>query len=287
MDELNFRVNQTAGKIECNFEELKQALAVQMSAYEDAVVTEDTIPAYKGELATLRKIRKAVDDRRKDIKKEFLEPLDKFEENVKLLLEEIDKPIDLINKQLTLFEDDRKLAKKERVSQMYMKQVGEYIKFLPIDTNFNEKWLNKSYTDADITYDISEKLQRVKSDMAVIDGLNSEIKDELIKTYISSNNDLSKAVARNSQYLADKAKVVEQAKAEAIEQAENKVETKVEPKETEVESTENVANPLEGTLLNTFVEQAKTVKLIISANDKDEVISTLDFMGIKYQIAEL
>lgn len=282
MDELNFRVNQTAGKIECNFEELKQALAVQMSAYEDAVVTEDTIPAYKGELATLRKIRKAVDDRRKDIKREFLEPLDKFEENVKLLLEEIDKPIDLINKQLNLFEEDRKLAKKERVSQMYMKQVGEYIKFLPIDTNFNEKWLNKSYTDADITYDISEKLQRVKSDMAVIDGLNSEIKDELIKTYISSNNDLSKAVARNSQYLADKAKVVEQAKAEAIEQAENKVETK----ETEVESTENVANPLEGTLLNTFVEQTKTVKLIISANDKDEVISTLDFMGIKYQIAE-
>lgn len=275
MDELNFRVNQTAGKIECNFEELKQALAVQMSAYEDAVVTEDTIPAYKGELATLRKIRKAVDDRRKDIKREFLEPLDKFEENVKLLLEEIDKPIDLINKQLNLFEDDRKLAKKERVSQMYMKQVGEYIKFLPIDTNFNEKWLNKSYTDADITYDISEKLQRVKSDMAVIDGLNSEIKDELIKTYISSNNDLSKAVARNSQYLADKAKVVEQAKAEAIEQAETKVETK----ETEVESTKQ-------TPIEQLDDLAKTIHMhhfIVSEADAEEVREFLNFANITFR----
>ena len=271
MQDLDFRVNQTAGKIECNFAELKQALAVQMSAYDDAVVTEDSIPSYKAEIATLRKIRKAVDEKRKDIKRDFLAPLDEFEENVKLLLEEIDKPINLINSQLTLFEEDRKLNKKERVSKMYIEQVGDYLEFLPIESNFNEKWLNKGYSDSDIVYDISEKIQKVKNDLTVIDGLNSEIREELIKTYISSNNDLSRVVARNSQYLADKKRVEESVKKE--------IESKAESKEIEAESKSNSL-----TKLNEFVKQSKTVKLIISETDLAQVQELLDFSDIKYQI---
>ena len=271
MQDLDFRVNQTAGKIECNFAELKQALAVQMSAYDDAVVTEDSIPSYKAEIATLRKIRKAVDEKRKDIKRDFLAPLDEFVENVKLLLEEIDKPINLINSQLTLFEEDRKLNKKERVSKMYIEQVGDYLEFLPIESNFNEKWLNKGYSDSDIVYDISEKIQKVKNDLTVIDGLNSEIREELIKTYISSNNDLSRVVARNSQYLADKKRVEESVKKE--------IESKAESKEIEAESKSNSL-----TKLNEFVKQSKTVKLIISETDLAQVQELLDFSDIKYQI---
>jgi hypothetical protein len=242
-----------------------------MSAYDDAVVTEDSIPSYKAEIATLRKIRKAVDEKRKDIKRDFLVPLDEFEENVKLLLEEIDKPINLINSQLTLFEEDRKLNKKERVSKMYVEQVGDYLKFLPIENNFDEKWLNKSYSDSDIVYDISEKIQKVKNDLTVIDGLNSEIREELIKTYISSNNDLSRVVARNSQYLADKKKVEESVKKE--------IESKAESKEIEAESKPNSL-----TKLNEFVKQSKTVKLIISEADLAQVQELLDFSDIKYQI---
>ena len=133
MQDLNFEVVQTAGKIECNLQEIKEAVAVQMSAYEDAVVTEDTIPSYKGELATLRKIYKAVDDKRKDIKNEYLKPYEQFEAEVKSVLEEINKPIDLINRQLKLFEEDRVLKKQERVSKMYLEQVAEYTEYLPIE----------------------------------------------------------------------------------------------------------------------------------------------------------
>ncbi len=283
LENLEFQVIQTEGKIECNFDELQKALALQMSAYADVVVDEDSIPQYKGELATLRKIRTAVDNKRKDIKREFLVPLDEFEDNVKKLLEEIDKPIDLINSQLALFEEDRKLKKKERIKKMYETQVGEFIKFLSFEVNFNEKWLNKSTSDNDIAFDISEKLQKVKSDLAVIDGLNSEIKDELIETYRSSNNDLSKAVNRNSQYLSDKAKIEEAKKiAETkIESKETESQNKVETSETKVET-----NPLEGSMLNEVVQMTKTAKIIISLDDLEEVTQTLDFMEIKYQLVK-
>lgn len=269
MEELQLKVKQTAGKIEFNFQEIRDALAVQMSAYADAVVTEDTIQAYKGELATLRKIYKAVDDKRKDIKREFNKPLDEFEEQVKGLLEEINKPINLINSQLTLFEEDRIAHKRERVSKMYEEIVGEYLRFLPLESNYNPKWDNKSYSDSDIQYDISEKLLKVKTDLNAIKGLNSEIEEDVINAYIANGNDLAKAIARNTQYVQDKAKVVEQVKTE--------VESKVETSKT---------SPLEGSTLNEMLKMTKTVKLIISYDDLQKAKNCLDFADVKYQVVE-
>lgn len=285
MQELDFQVKQTLGTIDCNFAELKEALAVQMSAYADATVTEDSITSYKKELATLRKIRTAVDDKRKEIEREYNKPVEEFKTQVKSLLEEIDKPIDLINSQLKLFEEDRIIHKRERVSKMYVEQVGEYIKFLPLESNYNPKWDNKSYSDEDIRFDISEKVMKIKSDLAVIEGLNSEIKDDVISTYISSGNDLSKAVARNSQYLADKQKVEKQKEIEA----ETKVETKVETKEIEAETKLDdykvePTDPL-GTL-NQIIERTKTAKIIVSMEDLPQIKELLDFSNIKYQVIE-
>ena len=288
MQELDFQVKQTLGTIDCNFAELKEALAVQMSAYADATVTEDSITSYKKELATLRKIRTAVDDKRKEIEREYNKPVEEFKAQVKSLLEEIDKPIDLINSQLKLFEEDRIAHKRERVSKMYVEQVGEYIKFLPLESNYNPKWDNKSYTDEDIRFDISEKVMKIKSDLAVIEGLNCEIKDDVISTYIASGNDLSKAVARNSQYLADKQKVEKQKEAE-LKQAENKVAETETQKVTEgkysvtTDDTNKLASL--GTL-NDVIERTKTAKLIVPLEDLPQIKELLDFSNIKYQVIE-
>ena len=287
MQDLDFQVVQTAGKIDCNFDELKSALAVQMSAYEDAVVSEDTIVDYKSELATLRKIRKAVDDKRKEIEKEFNKPMDEFKEQVKLLLAEIDKPINLIDTQLKMFEEDRQNAKRVRVTEIYNKQVGEYSDFLPIEKNFNEKWLNKSTTDKDIINDISALVTRIKSDLAVIEGLKSEIQDELIITYKNSGNDLTKAVARNNQYLEDKERVAK-TEAEAKAKAEKVAEDTQNSLEKVAEELKNGSENMESlsTLnsLDEIIERTKTVKLIIFADDLMQVKELLDFSNIKYRV---
>ena len=272
MQELDFKVQQTAGKIDCNFAELRSALAVQMSAYADAVVDEDSITSYKGELATLRKIRKAVDDKRKEIERDFCKPVDDFKEQVKLLLEEIDKPINLIDSQIKMFTEEKAQKKLEVCKQIYSEMIGEYESYLPFDSVFDKKWLNVSYKNSDVQYDISEKIAQIKSDLAVIDGLASEIKDEVIKVYKSSGNNLAKAVARNSQYLADKNKI----EAQKLEQS------KAETKEVKVESKE-VAPVAQ---LNDLVNKLKTVKFIISAEDSQRVQNMLDFSEIKYQIVE-
>lgn len=284
MEELNVVVNQVAGKIDCNFAEIKEALALQMSAYTSLEVTEDKQKDAKADLATLRKIKKAVDEKRKEVKEKFLEPYEEFESEVKEIIAIIDEPINLIDSKLKAFDKARAAEKLEHVKEIYNETVGEYQAFLPFESIFNPKWTNATYKDSDIVYDIQEKIVRVMSELNTIEALNSEIHDQLIEVYKNSGNNLQAAVQRNTQYIQDKAKVTAQieeetkAKEEAV--AEEKVENKSEQKDEPRPSAESMGN------LNDLVKMTQTVHIIISKSDLHIVKNVLDFSDIKYQVLE-
>ena len=56
--------------ISLNYEELKRELAAKVEPYKGLIVTEDAIPTAKADLANIRRLMKALDDRRKEVKKE-------------------------------------------------------------------------------------------------------------------------------------------------------------------------------------------------------------------------
>ena len=271
MENLEIQVKQELGSISTNFKEVEKELRLQMSAYENFVVSEDEINIAKGDLAFLRKLKTSIEDKRKAIKKEYLVPYNNFEESCKKLTAIIDEPINTIDSQLKLFEEDRKAKKKIRIEKLYKEQVGDLIRYLPFEKNFNEKWLNKSTTDQDINFDISEAKLKVKNDLVIIESLNSEIHEELLDAYVKSGNDLAIVVKRNQQYHSDKQKVVEQVKA---------TEQKVEPAPTNPEPKSESAMKS----FNDFAEMVRTAKIIIPYSDLAQVKETLDFMGVKYQI---
>lgn len=278
MEELNVVVEQTPGVIRCNLEEIKEALKVQMSAYTSLEITEDGIKIAKADLATLRKIRKAVDDRRKEIKKTFSEPYDAFEAEVKAVLAVIDEPIDMIDKKLKQFETARAAEKHNHVRELYEENIGEYSEYLPFDKIFNDKWLNATTKDKDVIFDISELKTKVVSDLEVIHGLGSEIEDELIKVYKANNNNLATAVKRNSSYMEDKvrAKAIEEEKAKAKAEAEAKAKAEEEPKP----AADSMGS------LNDMVELTKTVHFIISKADEEEVENLLNISGVSFRKME-
>lgn len=255
MVNFDLNVTQTAGKIECDFSEIKEALAIQMSAYSGLTVTEDSIPEFKKELATLRKIWKAVDDRRKELKEDFMSPYNEFEGQVKTLLEEIDKPIKEIDTQIKMFAEEKAQAKAQVAKEIYDNNINGLEEFLPFDLIFNPKWTNVSYSEKDITFDIGEKVVAVRNDLKIIESLNSEINDELIKVY-KKTRDLKEVINRNQQYLKDKEVI------NAI-QKDEQCETKHEEKPT---------------------VKSNTASIIISLEDLDKVLQTLDFMEVKYKL---
>ena len=62
MNEISVIVEQTQGLVSANFEEVKRQLYVQMDEYRGMVYTEDSVKSAKEDVATLRKVRKAIEE---------------------------------------------------------------------------------------------------------------------------------------------------------------------------------------------------------------------------------
>ena len=74
-------------EIKWNNEELKAAIAEKMKEYKGLVFTEETISEGKKDRANLNKLRGAIDDERKRVKKLCMEPCNRFEKEVKEVAE--------------------------------------------------------------------------------------------------------------------------------------------------------------------------------------------------------
>ena len=114
MNELQVIVNQEIGHINFNYEEIREELQKRMDLYKDAVFTEDSKNIAKGEVAALRNMKAAIDQKRKDVKNQFMIPYNNFEKEAKELMALIDEPISLIDGQIKAFEEKRKAEKREK-----------------------------------------------------------------------------------------------------------------------------------------------------------------------------
>ena len=227
MNELQIDIAEQ-GKITTNLNDLKEELQKLADRYAGAVVSEDTVSLAKKDVAELRKIRTDIEDRRKEIKKKWNEPYTAFEEEVKSALAIIDKPIDEINKQVKAFELADKEAKKEKVKEIYKSYTPADIEpYMPFETVFDEKWLNKSTKENEIISDLSAKITQIKIDIDAIKALGSEIEDKCLEAYKTGG--MALAIQRNTDYLNAKA----QAEVRAREEAERKVREEQERKARE------------------------------------------------------
>lgn len=177
MNELQVTVKQTPGTITWNFEELKHELAEQMKLYKTVVYTDKNIGEAKSDVAALRKLRKAVDSRKVEIKKKCLEPYAVIEEQARELMELIDEPIGLIDKKVKDYEARRRAEKKKIILECMedaFSDLPEDIRNRLISKTYESRWENvtvsaKSYLDAiqaahDSTIDALRILEDVDED---------------------------------------------------------------------------------------------------------------------------
>jgi 2-hydroxy-3-keto-5-methylthiopentenyl-1-phosphate phosphatase len=96
-----------------NLEALKAELTPKLDYYNNLVVTEDSIKAAKTDKANLNKLRTAIEDQRKSIKKQYLEPYNLLEAQCKEVVALIDAQIKAIDGQIKAFEEIEKKQKYE------------------------------------------------------------------------------------------------------------------------------------------------------------------------------
>ena len=161
-----------------NFEELKTELTARLDHYNTLVVTEDAIKEAKTDLANLRKLRDAIDTKRKEVKKKCLEPFNSFEAQVKELLALIDAPVAAINEQVKAFDDRSKEEKLAEITKAYEEIVpAETKEIIPLERILDPKWLNKGTTMKSIRENIAMISTRTKIDILY---LESSVEDEYI-----------------------------------------------------------------------------------------------------------
>lgn len=169
-----------------NFEEMQQELSNMMQAYAGLEVTEENLPERKKDVATLRKIKTAIEDKRKAVKKDYEKPFKAFEAECKKLTGIIDKEIDRINEDLSAYEKKRIEAKRERILAIYDANIGEYGEYLPLESIYRKQWENKTCTEQEILSDIQENVIAVKKDLGTIDLMCQPWAEECKAVYMVS-----------------------------------------------------------------------------------------------------
>ena len=206
-------------EIRWNKEELDAAVRKKIADYENVVYTEDNIKQAKTDRAELNKLSNAIDERRKEVKKIINAPYAVFESEVKEILELIQKPIATIDREVKVFEDRQKEEKKKSIRATYDEVIGDLSAVLPFEKVFDSRYLNQTYKLATAQDEIRKKIDKVRTDLDTIDGLESKFKlnakDVYIKTF-----DLSKALAENKRLSDLEAKLEADKRRKAEEEAE-------------------------------------------------------------------
>lgn len=218
--------------IEWNHEEIKHEVAEKVKLYANIVYTDNQIKEAKADRAKLNKFVKALEDKRKEIKKQCLTPYEDFEKKMKEIIAIVNEPIAIIDRQVKGYEDQKKAEKIEEIKKYWILQADK-IPEVTLDAIFNQKWLNASVSMKSIQDEINAKLEQIKNDIATLENL-PEFGFEAKEVY-KSTLDVNKAI-NEAKRMSDIAK----AKAEA-----EKKKQEESARQESVQLNEPIAEPIE------------------------------------------
>ena len=167
-----------------NLEELKLALSRLLARYDGLVYTEAMLPDAKVDKKELTRLRKEIDDRRKEVKRAYLAPYNEFEAQVKELLAMIDAPLEEIKAFVSAFEQRDKEAKQTEIANYFRKKSASLGALADSVWNspafFDDKWLNKSTKATVWQAAVDQKIDQAHRDLSSIQKAGGDASSALI-----------------------------------------------------------------------------------------------------------
>ena len=210
---------------EANFEELKKDLQEKVSKYENMIYNDNEIAQAKKDRADLNKLKKAINDKRIAMEKEYMQPFNEFKAKVNEILALLDKPILAIDTQVKNYEAQLVEAKKQWIEATF-KQKSPF-NWIKLEQIYNSKWLNSSFSKNAIEEEMDLSFSMIETELKSIDTL--DYKEQALEVYKETLS-LSMALDKVKQ-IKDLDKILEEQKAKAQVKEEIKEEPKPEVKE--------------------------------------------------------
>lgn len=187
-------------KIESNIAEVKAWLVTALEPYKNMVVSEDAIASAKADRAKVNKVKTALDSKRKAVKKQWLEPYMKWEEEVSELISLCDDTASNLDSQLKSFENQQKEEKKDELKAYFesLASVANVSEYLTFDGVFNPKWLNATVKIETAKEEIMQIVETAVSDIKTILELESEYETTLLLDY-KTHRDIRKVLQKKNE----------------------------------------------------------------------------------------
>lgn len=200
---------QNIGELTTNAIELKALVKKQLEYYTLDNYNSGNISIAKKDKAELNRAAKMLNDKRIEIERAFMNPIEEFKLTVNdtvKLIKECSAKIDGIVKGV---EQEEKQNKKALLQEYFFTLNFNLVDFEKI---FNEKWLNKTAKIEEIKKEINDRIEKIKSDLTVLDHIG----EAEAKNFYLSVLDLDAALNKANEIKANRERLL---KIEAEKQA--------------------------------------------------------------------
>lgn len=180
-----------------NADEIAEAVAQKVQHYKTLVYTDAQVVEAKKDRATLNKFIAALKDKDREVKALCLEPYDKFHNQMLKIIAQAEEPVSLIDKQIKEFEEEQKKKKREDIEALF-KEKG-FQPWVKLDSIWNPKWLNKSYSLKQIDEDMNKIMYKIGEDIFLINRQGDGVQAALSE--YKRTLDVGAAIAAADKYI--------------------------------------------------------------------------------------
>lgn len=230
--ELKINQFQAPDPIQFNFVELKRWVQDGAEKYKVTVYTDDNIAQAKADRADLNRLKKALNDRRIQIEKEYMKPFTEFKDKINEIIKLIDEPAKLIDQRVKEYEEAKKNEKAEQITEWFSGIEGRP-DWLEIGQIWDQKWLNASKSMKSIKEEIEAALAQIHADLETLAGI-TEFGFEATEEY-KRTLDINRALAEGMR-LSD---IQKRKEAEAARKAEEEARRAEEERQAKLDSILN------------------------------------------------
>lgn len=181
--ELQFSVDFKASEITIQNEvQLASIVDSAVEHYSTMIFTDENIPDAKKARADLKKVSDLLENQRKNIKKEYSEPLKKFEDKIKKYTGKINLVRSSIDENIKFYEEAERNKRNEKLQEVIAEMSENY----GVDINefeISDSWLNKtSFTAkgeltkktieeiATVMYSVAKEKERIRNDKLIVEN---------------------------------------------------------------------------------------------------------------------
>ena len=270
---------------------LQQYVEGMIQKYDGLIFTDEEIPEAKKRMADLNRLKKNIEDKRKEIKKEIAEPYTQFEAQIKPIVQRIDEVRGKIDIQVKDYERIRDEKKQKEIQDWW---TANGTKDVSLQLVWDPRYLNVTFTMDQVIQDLKEKKEQITAGLALICQLakdNPEQADFMIQDYIK-HLDTQRALQNwqnfeESRARAERIKAEQEAARIAAEQARAARSTRIP--EPELQPERPVPKPQQISL-----EQASrhwSITFRVEGSHEDMValgnyMNSLKPNGFKYYVIE-